>query len=410
MSKVDFLILGGGIAGTSAAEEIRSKDPNSSISILTEESNRLYSRVLLPHYLRNENTLESLFVRKSESYSEKNIKLQTETKVSRVDTASKTVETSTGEKYSYQKLLIATGGKVNKLQIPGSDLPEVTYLRTLENAKTIREIISRSQEAVVLGGGFIGIEFAQSFIKNGLKTTAIIREKSFWEVVVGESLAKLLSKILEENGIKIIAESQVKEFKGESKLEAVTLQDNSEIRADLAGVGIGIHMETEHLKESGLKINKGVVTNEFLETSIPSVWAAGDIAEFFDSVSNKTHQLGNWSNASAQGRSVGINMGGERVAFETTSLYSINIFDSNFSFLGDIEIDPNTEVIQRGSLADKKMGRLLVREDRVVGAALINMPIDRNHLTKLIKNKMKITVAKEKLADPTFDLLSLLRA
>lgn len=404
MKEVTFLILGGGIAGTTAAEEIRAKDPDASVTIITEEADRLYSRVLLPHYLRNENTLESLFVRKPESYIQKNINLVTSTKVVAVDTTNKTVTTDKGETYSYQKLLVATGGKVNKLTTPGSDLPEVVYLRTFEDAKRIRALISQSREAVVLGGGFIGIEFAQSFVKNGLKTTAIIREKSFWEPVVGENSGALLSQILTDNGVNLITETQIDQFVGDGKLEAVALNNGSQIKADIAGVGIGIHMELQHLKDSGLTLNKGVLTNEYLETSAPSVWAAGDIAEFYDPLFSKVHSLGNWANSSSQGRIVGLNMVGQRTVFETMSLYSINIFDSNFSFLGDPVVDENTEVIEQGSVAAKKLGRLLVRDDLIVGAALINMPIERNFLNKLIKNKTKITAAKQKLSDPTFDL------
>ncbi|HSX58098.1 MAG TPA: FAD-dependent oxidoreductase [Candidatus Saccharimonadales bacterium] len=403
MRNVDYLILGGGIAGTTAAEEIRRKDENSSITIITEEADRLYSRVLLPHFLRNENTPESLFVRPVDSYPQKNLELLTSTKITKVDTQNRQVTTDK-EEFSYKKLLIATGGKVNRLQTPGAELPGVVYLRTLTDAKKIKEQMALSKNAIVIGGGFIGIEFAQSFIKNNLKTTSIVLEKSFWESVVGENSAKLLTQILTELGVTVLTESEVVEFSGEGKLQGVKLKNGQTLPADIAGVGVGIHMELSHLQDSGLMINKGVLTNEYLETSVPSVWAAGDIAEFKDLVTGKVHQLGNWSNASAQGRAVGINMAGERIAFQTTSMYSINIFESNFSFLGDPVVDEQTEVIERGDLAIKKLGRLLIRNDVIVGASLINLPLERNVLTNLIKNKTKITSSKAKLSDFSFDL------
>ncbi len=407
MTKVDYLIIGGGIAGTSAAEEVRSKNPGATITIITEEPDRLYSRVLVPHFLRNENTLESLFVRTSENYQQKNIQLLTSLRVTKVDSQNKIVTTADNQTLNYEKLLIATGGKVNKLPTPGGTLPEIFYMRTLEDAKKIKETIGRSREAVVLGGGFIGIEFAQSFIKNGLKTTAIIREKSFWEPVVGENSGKLLSQLLIDNGVQVLTETQVTEFVGEAKLAGVKLNTGSTVKADIAGVGIGIHLDIEYLKDSGINLNKGVLTNEFLETTAPGVWAAGDIAEFYDVVFKRTHSLGNWANAASQGRTAGQNMSGERQVFETTSMYSINIFDSNFSFLGDPMVDENTELIERGTLADKKLGRLLIREDTIVGASLINLPVDRNTITKLIKEKTKITSSKAKLADLSFNLSSI---
>lgn len=406
MIKVDYLIIGGGIAGTSAAEEIRSKDPNSTISIITEEPDRAYSRVLLPHYLRNENSLESLFVRTSESYQQKNIQLLTNLRATKVDTQAKLVTTSDDQVFNYAKLLIATGGKVNKLPIPGGNLPEVMYMRTLGDIKKIKETIGKSKEAVVLGGGFIGIEFAQSFLKNGLKTTAVIREKSFWEPVVGENSGKLLSQTLSDNGVVVVPETQATEFFGKNKLEGIKTNTGKEFKADIAGVGIGIHLDIEYLRDSGINLNKGVLTNEYLESTVPGVWAAGDIAEFYDVIVKRTHSLGNWANASSQGRTVGLNMVGQREVFETTSMYSINIFNNNFSFLGDPMVDEQTEVVERGSTAEKKLGRLLIRDDVIVGASLINLPVDRNSITKLIKDKTKISSSKAKLADLSFDLSS----
>src|SRR3989344_6448907 len=252
MEKIDYLIIGGGIAGTTAAETIRSQDSASSIVILTEESNRLYSRVLLPHYLRNENTLESLFLRTEGSYQEKNIQLIAGERAIKIDTATKQVTTDKSSIFKYQKLLLATGGKVNRLVVPGSDLNEVVYLRTFEDAKKIRELISKSRQAAVLGGGFIGIDLVQSFVKNGLATTAIIREKAFWESVVGENSGKLLSQILENHGVKILTETVAEEFVGQERLEGIRLTGGTTVKADIAGVGIGIHLDIDYLKDSGL--------------------------------------------------------------------------------------------------------------------------------------------------------------
>jgi len=407
MNKVDYLIIGGGIAGTTAAEEIRSKHQNGSIAIVTEESERLYSRVLLPHFLRNENSLESLFMRKPENYQQKNIQLITSTKAIKIDTQNKIASTSDKGEIGYEKLLIASGGKVNKIDVLGADLPEVVYMRTLNDVRKIKEIITGMDEAVVIGGGFIGADFAQIFVESNLKTSAIIRENSFWEDVVGENSGKLLSQILTRNGVNLVTEAQVAKFTGQEKLKSVQLTNGGEIKADIAGVGIGVHLDTEYLKDSGLTIKQGVVTNEFLETSVPGVWAAGDIAEFYDPLFKRYHSLGNWANASSQGRTTGINMAGGKVAFETASMYSINIFDSNFSFLGDPIVDEQTEVIERGGVEQGKLGRILLREDIITGASLINMPLERNAITNLIKNRTKIPASKNKLSDTSFNLASI---
>ncbi len=202
------------------------------------------------------------------------------------------------------------------------------------------------------------------------------------------------------------------EFAGVDSLASIKLKKGQDISAEIAGVGIGIHMELGHLKDSGLKINKGVLTNEYLETETNSVWAAGDITEFNDVLFNKHHQMGNWSNAATQGKVSGQNMAAgfgstSREKFETVSAYTISIFDGSFTFLGDPVPDQNTELIERGSVGEGKLGRIHVKDDQIVGASLINLPADRSAITKLIKNRVKLSERKEKLADTNFSLSEL---
>ncbi len=415
MKKVDYLIIGGGIAGTTTAEFIRMNDSSGSITIVMEEPERLYSRVMLPHYLRDKIPFERLYVRKPEQYTEKNIELLKGARANKIDTQNKKVSLSNNEEVEYNKLLIASGGKVNRLKIPGGDLPGVTYLRTIKDVKEVKDLMGKVENGIVIGGGFIGIEYAQSFVHAGLKTTCIIREPYFWGHVVGENSGKLINKILEENGIEVITESEVSEFVGNGSLNSVKLTGGQNLRAEIAGVGVGIHMELTHLKDAGLKINKGVVTNEYLETETQDVWAAGDIAEFYDILFDKYHQMGNWSSAAAQGKVVGPNMatgwgppaGGGREQFITVSAYTIAIFDGTFTFLGDPVPDEKTELIERGSVDEGKLGRLHVRNDQIVGASLINLPADRSPIAELVKNRVKISVGKDKLSDTTFSLSSL---
>ncbi len=205
----------------------------------------------------------------------------------------------------------------------------------------------------------------------------------------------------------VVPETQVTEFVGTTKLEAVKTDKGGFFEADIAGVGIGIHLDLGYLKDSGLVVKKGVVTNEFLESSVPEIWAAGDVAEFYDPIYKRYHLLGNWTNAAAQGRTVGLNMTGQRTAFETISMYSTNFFANNLAFLGDLVVDDNTELIERGSLADKKLGRLLIREDQIVGASLVNLIDDRSALTNLIKNRTKVTTAKAQLSNLAFNLATI---
>ena len=422
MKKVKYLIIGGGIAGTTAAEFIRMNDSSGSITIVMEEPETLYSRVLLPHYLRDQVPYERLYVRKPEGYTEKNIDLVKGVRADKVNTQNNQVKLSSGDFIEYEKLLISSGGKVNRLGVPGKNLKGVTYLRTVKDVIEVKELMNKAKNGVVIGGGFIGIEYAQSFIKAGLKTTAIIREPYFWSNVVGENIGKLISKILQKNGVEIVSGSEVAEFVGGGSLRKVKLKGGKETPAEIAGVGIGIHMDLEHLSDSDIKINKGVVTNEYLETGTENVWAAGDTAEFYDVIFSKHHQMGNWSNAAAQGKVAGPNMvagwgppnppaggGGEREKFITVSAYTIGIFDNSFTFMGDTVIDTETELVERGSIQDGKLGRIYLRNGVITGVAFINLPADRRPIEELIKNRVKIGVEKGKLADLSFSLNNLLK-
>jgi NAD(P)H-nitrite reductase large subunit len=276
MRQVDYLILGGGIAGTSAAEAIRKTDQTGSVVILWDEPETLYSRVMLPDFLRDKVRFEQLFLRKKQDYEEKKIELLSPVTVARLDANAKKVTLTSGEEIAANKVLVATGGRVIKLPLPGGDLAGVTYLRTTENAKQIKELLTNSKEASVIGGGFIGIEYAQTFIKHGLKTTALVREKAFWEPVVGENSGRLLSQLLEKNGVTVKHETEAAEFVGEGRVSSIKLKNGQQVSADLVGVGVGIRLTLDHLQGSGLAINKGVLTNEYLETSLPGIWAAGE--------------------------------------------------------------------------------------------------------------------------------------
>ncbi|OGY27206.1 MAG: hypothetical protein A2Z42_04005 [Candidatus Woykebacteria bacterium RBG_19FT_COMBO_43_10] len=413
MRKVKYLIIGGGIAGTSAAEFIRTEDRSGSVTIIMEEPEVLYSRVLLPHYLRNQVQFERIYLRKVDQYNEKKIDLLKDVRASKIDTQNKIVSLSNGEEIKYKKLLIASGGKVNKLQVPGADIKGVTYLRTINDVREIKNRMINAKNGVVIGSGFIGIEFAQSFVKANLKTTCIIREPYFWSNVVGENIGKLTSKILQKNGVEIVSENGVSEFIGNGSLSEVKLTSGKSIPAEIAGVGIGIHMDLDHLVGSGIKINRGVVTNEYLETDTPDVWAAGDIAQFYDVIFNKHHQMGNWSNAAVQGKVAGSNMvvgwgSNVREKFVTISAYTINIFDKTFVFMGDPVVDGETEIVERGSSEDGKLGRIHLKDGIITGAALINLSVDRRPIEELIKNRVKITIGRDKLADINFNLNNLL--
>ena len=417
MKNIDYLIIGGGIAGVTAAETIRQNDSSGLITIVSEEPEPFYSRVLLPNYLRDEIPLEGLFIRNPKDHKERGIDLLKRSKANKVNTQDEKVYLTNGQELGYKKLLIASGGKPTLLELPGADLTGVTYMRTIEDINQIKRLMQLAKAGVVIGAGFIGLEYAQSFVKKGLKTIYIIRKPYFWSKMASQNLGVLINRILRNNSVELITRAQVIRFLGDGSLRSVRLDNGKSIQAEVAGVGIGTRMDLGYLAGSGVKIDNGVITNEYLECSAPDVWAAGDIAEFFDVLFDKQHRLGNWTNAAAQGKTAGLNMIGgwgsvskNREKSISVSAYTVSLFGHNLSFIGDVSRDEETEIIERGSISEGKLGCLFLRGRMICGAALINLPADRKPIEELIKYRVKITASRDKLADKDFDLGDLLNS
>lgn len=430
MKNVDFLIIGGSAAGTTAAEVIRSSLLQSSITILTDENYEQYSRVLLPHYIRHKVGREHVFLKKPDWYQKNKIDLVKKTKAIKLDAGNHTVVASNNQTYKYGKLLITIGGYVVKLKAPGADLENILYMRTIEDADRIIEAARNGKKAIVVGGGFIGLEFATGFKMNDVENvTVLVLEDYYWQGKLDRDSSKVLQNTLEKNGIKIMTNEEVESFEPSfakvtdaSKLwrrsasegktvGAVKTKSGKMYEADVVGVGIGIRSDLSWLEGSGIKINRAIVTNEYLETNLPNIYAAGDCAEFWDVVFGRQHIMGNWANATSQGNAVGKTMSGQRTIFETASSYSINFFDGSCSFIGVTDEKFADEAVNRGSVSEGKMTRIFIKTIngvmRMVGATIINDPSQVSPLTMAAKNRIDISKFKEKISDSSFELRNL---
>ncbi|MEK7105383.1 MAG: FAD-dependent oxidoreductase [Patescibacteria group bacterium] len=362
-----YLIIGGGVAGTSAAEEIRKLDAESSITILSEEEHQLYSRVLLPHYIKGKIPRERCFLKKQTWYAEQKIDWLPGVTAVKLDTQNKFVAASDGREYEYDKLLIASGGEVRLLP---ADSRGTCYLRTLDDADHLLQLLGEApMSASIVGGGFIGLEFINIFADRKIPAKLHMKEERFFPSVLDEDSSALIREKAEADGIA---------FKTGSTPEALE---------GLVGVGIGIAPNIAFATEAGVKTNRGVLTNEFLETNIADVYSAGDVAEFFDLVAGRQVMVGNWQNAMQQGRTVGKTMAGQRAAFELVSSYATNCRGVEVIFIGDVDRKAADEVIVKGSKAAGGVAQYFVRGGKLVGATLVNRNAERALATTTIKNR-----------------------
>jgi len=410
MQKFDYLIIGGGVAGTTAADTIRKNDTNGTIAIINEEPYLLYSRIMLskPPWFLGKVPEDAIWLKKEDWYKDNAIEFFGGKIATSVDPEKKIVKLDDGDQVEYNKLLIATGVCARKWPVPGADKTGIFYLRTLDDAKSIKEAAQSESSAIVIGGGFISFEMADLFRAQDKEVTLVLRESYYWEPMLDETAGKMIEQAMEKGGVKILRNSEVEKVLGDEEVSGVTLKDGTEIKSNLITCGIGVTCTSDWIKAAGIEMNKAIVVNEFLETSVADIWAAGDIAEFKDVILDETVIMGNWANAQKQGQAVGKNMAGEKEMFKCITTYAANGFGLNIAFVGDVRALDSRKIVNRGSLEENSYGRLVIEGKELVGALLVNRTKDLSPLKKLIEQDKDVSSHLEQLSDSTFDLSSLL--
>lgn len=383
----NILIIGGGIAGTTAAEEIRKRDASAHITILSEEQHVLYSRVLLPHYVKDKIIRDKVFLRTGAWYLEKNIELMFGVRALEIDTKNQFVRTSEDRELPFDKLLLTTGGEISLFQ---DDVRGISYLHTLDDADHLKALVGEvrtlkpdERQAAVYGGGFIACEYANVFKHFEIPFCIIMRGSGFWSRLLSEHSQKVIRNFLDKQGVPVYTNEPMPELLGEDDLRGLKLKSGGEIPARILGVGIGMKTESSLITDAGIPMNHGILANEYLETAIPNVYTAGDVAEFADTMVKRQVQYSNWMNAQMQGRVVGATMAGERTAFKLVSSYATNLLGLHMVFLGDVNREQADE-IRVGLATDDASQELFFRNGVLVGAVLIGDISPRATLTQAI--------------------------
>lgn len=409
MLKIDYLIIGGGVAGTTAASTIRQKKPNSSISIISDEPHYLYSRLMLskPNFFLGKIPFDQIWLKDEKWYEKNNITFLGGKKATKINSNKKTVQLDDDTEINYGKLLLATGINARHLSIPGAEKKGIFYLRTLDHGKAIIDAVGSIKKAVTIGGGFISFEMASLLNMTGAETIIIIRESRFWEPALDETASKIAEEAIAKNGVKIIRNAEVEKINGEDHVTSVTLKDGTEIPCDMVMCGIGATCELEWLNESGFKTAHAILADKNLKTNMPDVWTAGDATEFNDPISQEIIHLGNWVNAQEQGRIAALNMVGEPTPFTFVSYYTTHGFDISVTFVGNVRPKNEFETIVRTDPKNNSHAQLLAVNNNLVGAVLINDIKSMRPITKIIEKNIDISDKREQLADPNFDLKSI---
>lgn len=410
MTETKYLILGAGAASSWAVRGIRQEDEKGDITIVGKEPYRTYSLPLLSKgFIQGRYPKEKIFTVKEDFYDTQSVNFLSAKSAASLDTQEKTVGLDDGTEIGYEKLLICTGGSPLEFQLPGSDLRRIYYLRTLDDAKRLKAAAGSAKDAVVIGGSFIGIELAAALRELGLSVKLLMMEKYPWENLVPEEIGNYFTKLLKENGVSIYPEEKVTEFAGQNGLaSSITTESGNTYMGDLFGVGVGIRLNTAFLDNSDVDMARGILVNEYMETNVSDIYAAGDIAEFNDLVLGMTHLTGHIESAQFQGRTAGRNMAGAHEAFLQVTAYDTEIFGTMLMFIGDSQY--GNEHIIRGN-SDELLGSFSFKDGKLVGALLIKPGgKEIRAIRELIElGESSLIYYKDVFSDPRGDLMGLLK-
>ena len=386
----NHLIIGNGVAGTTAAENIRKLDKAGKITIVTEESTPFYYRMRLPDFISGDLAEDKLSAKKDQWYKDQGIELKLQTRIQGADPGKKTVSTQSGLQIPYDRLLIATGSRSFIPPMKGSDKKGVFALRTIQDARDIVAWAKNIQKVVLIGGGLLGLEAGNALRKLGKNLTVV----EFFPRLLPRQLdvtgGGRLQKIMEGMGFSFRLGAKTQEIKGEDRASGVLLEGGELLPAEMVIVSAGVRPSLELAKALNLDHDKGVKVDEQMRTNQSGIYAAGDVAEF------KGMPYGIWTAATEQGQIAGTNMAGGNALYKGTVMANtLKVIGIDLASAGNIDAENKLE---SKVLTDEKAYKKIVLEnDQIVGCIMLGDTKGFTKITKLMSEKQNVSQIKDKL-------------
>jgi 3-phenylpropionate/trans-cinnamate dioxygenase ferredoxin reductase component len=398
-----FVIVGASLAGAKAAETLRKEGFDGKVVLIGAEPERPYERPpLSKDYLRGEAEGRP-YVHDEGFYDSKEIELRTSTEVTAVDPGASEVELAGGERVGYDKLLLTTGSEPRRLPIPGADLDGVRYLRTVEDSDTLAEGLRAGGPIVVIGAGWIGAEVAASARQMGCEVTIVERGSLPLERVLGPELGAVYRDIHTDHGVTFLAETGVESFEGDAAVQAVRTSEGSELEARLVVVGVGVTPRTQLAEAAGIELDNGVITNERLETSVPGVFAAGDVANAMHPFFGERIRIEHWFNALEQGPAAARCMAGKDEPYEKLPYFFSDQYDVGMEYAGYAA--RWDRVVFRGDPAGREFIAFWLADGRVMAGMNVNVWDVTDDIQALIRSRREVD--PDRLADADVPLSEL---
>jgi NADPH-dependent 2,4-dienoyl-CoA reductase/sulfur reductase-like enzyme len=403
-----FVIVGGGLAGAKAAETLRSEGFDGDIVLFGAETERPYERPALSKgYLLGKDARDSVFVHSADWYPEHRVDLRLDTPVSLIDRAARSVAFAGGT-LLYDKLAITTGSSARKLSIPGCDLANVLYLRTLDESDALRAAFTPTAKVVIIGAGWIGLETAAAARQAGSSVTVVEPQPTALYNVVGPEVGQKFADLHRAHGVAFRFGESAAEFQSaagsgrERQVGSVVTESGAELPADVVVVAIGVTPNDGIARVAGLEVDNGVLTDAALRTSDPDVFAAGDVANSYLPLLGRRIRLDHWSNALNGGQAVAKSMLGQEVEYNRVPYFYSDQYELGMECSGLPSPGTYDQVVYRGDSAGLEFIACWLNAGRLVAGMNVNVWDVTNDIQALIRSARLLDPAR--LADPAIPL------
>jgi 3-phenylpropionate/trans-cinnamate dioxygenase ferredoxin reductase subunit len=396
------------MAAGNCARHLREQGADGEILLVGREPDPPYNRPpLSKEYVRGEQTRDDILFRPSSWYEEQKVEALTMTSVMKLDVGERVATLSNKQEVAFEKALLATGANVRLLHVDGAALDGIHYLRTMRNSDALREELEQAERVGIVGGAYIGTELAASFTALGKQCELVMLESVTLERFYGREVGAFFQDVLTGHGVKVHGSQELERFEGsQGRVRKLVTKSGLEVECDFVVIGAGVHPDIRLAEQAGIETKDGVLTDRYLETSVPGIYAAGDIAEYDSVVHGSRLRVEHWDVAFNQGRVAALNMLGRKQEYDVVPYFWSDLADwSSMEYVGPArEWD---EIWWRGRPEDGKFTVWYVKDGRLAAALTVGRSEDLATARDLIAKNAEIAGKRGLIEDPEADLAEL---
>ncbi|MBN4075366.1 MAG: pyridine nucleotide-disulfide oxidoreductase [SAR86 cluster bacterium] len=406
MNKQRCIIVGASHAAGELCASLRKEGWTGSITVVGDEAYLPYNRPPLSKtFLAGEKSIDDLLIRHEQAYVKADIEMKLGCRVEKIDREQKEITLNNDEILSYDKLILTTGARPRTMDMPGADAENVFYLRSIYDADRIRPYIKKGRRAVIIGGGYIGLETAAMLVSTGMQVTLLEREPRILNRVAAPEISQFFTRIHTEEGVELITDVEISQLKGDKQINEVVCSDGRSFEADLVIIGIGVITNSELAEEVGLEINNGIVVNAFAETNDPDILAAGDCTYHFNKHYQRWLRLESIQNAVEQAKVAARTICGTRQEYDQIPWFWSDQYDLKLQIAGLSTGYDN--LIVRGDLSEgRKISFFYFKENTLLAVDAVNSPQEFMFGKRALAQSLRLD--REKLVDSSISMKAIL--